>query len=74
MERAAELYRAAKALLTYIDEAYVFDKMADAGCGGVDPYRSEQFDALIKHAQRAVAEFEGECKQTSGPGSDNARF
>jgi len=49
-----KLLEAAKALTTYIDEEHVFDKASDAGCGGFDTYRSDQFMALIKNAREAV--------------------
>jgi len=65
MKQAAELFKASKALLTYIGEEYVFDKMADAGCGGVDPYRSERFDTLIKQARQAVEDFEREWPEAA---------
>lgn len=61
MEKAAmALYREAKALLDYIESEYVFDKMGDAGCGGVDPHRSERFDRLVKAAANALKQFERE--------------
>lgn len=58
MEKAMGLLEAIKALLVYLDEEHVYDKLADAGCGGIDPYRSEKFDALIRQANAAVLEFE----------------
>jgi hypothetical protein len=54
------LFEAAKALLTYIDEEHVFDKAADAGCGGVDTYRSEKFDELIEAVKQTLEEVEGD--------------
>ena len=35
-------------------ESPVFDKLGDAGCGGVDPYRSERFDERIGDVWRAL--------------------
>jgi len=49
-----KLLEAAKAMVTYIDKEHVFDKASDAGCGGFDTYRSDQFMALIKNAREAV--------------------
>jgi hypothetical protein len=52
------LLKTSKALITYIDEEYVFDKASDAGCGGFDTYRSEKFDALIDNTKQAVIDVE----------------
>jgi hypothetical protein len=57
-EQVANLVAATRALLTYMEESLVFDKLADAGCGGVDAYRSEQFDDLIGNARRAIVDLE----------------
>ena len=51
MER---LVQSTRQLLDYMEKEFVFDKMGDAGCGGVDPYRSEQFDALIHAVREAL--------------------
>ena len=56
------LLEAAKALVAYIDKEHVFDKASDAGCGGFDTYRSDQFMALIKNAREAVNTFENGSK------------
>lgn len=48
------LIRSTRQLLDYMDKEFVFDKMGDAGCGGVDPYRSERFDALIREVREAL--------------------
>jgi hypothetical protein len=50
------LLRATQALLSYIDENHVYDKMADAGCGLYDTYRSDPFDEAINNARAAVKE------------------
>lgn len=57
-ESTMTLYREAKALIEYIEGEYVFDKMGDAGYGGVDPHRSERFDRLVKAAAKALKQFE----------------
>ena len=54
------LVGATRTLLAYMEESPVFDKLADAGCGGVDAYRSERFDELIGLVRQAVAEVERE--------------
>lgn len=48
------LVQSTRQLLDYMDKEFVFDKMGDAGCGGVDPYRSERFDALIRDVREAL--------------------
>lgn len=48
------LIQSTRQLLDYMEKEFVFDKMGDAGCGGVDPYRSEQFDALIQAVREAL--------------------
>ena len=64
MEEAAEkLFDAAKALLAYIDEAQVFDRLADAGCGLYDQYRSDRFDELLKAVKAALEEYQQHQKQ-----------
>lgn len=54
-----KLISATRALLDYMDKEFVFDKMGDAGCGGVDPYRSETFDNLIRAARAALKDVDG---------------
>jgi hypothetical protein len=58
MKQVANLVAATRALLAYMEESPVFDKLADAGCGGADAYRSERFDDLIGNVRRAVADLE----------------
>lgn len=53
-EKITKLKDAAKALVNYIDTENVFDKMADCGCGGMDAYRSDKFDALIQALKDAL--------------------
>jgi len=59
-EKVANLVVATRNLLPYMEESPIFDKLADAGCGGVDAYRSERFDEPIGHVRRAIAEVERE--------------
>ena len=49
-----------KALVDYIDEEHVYDKLSDAGCGGIDPHRSEKFMDLIEKAKQSVKEIASE--------------
>jgi hypothetical protein len=57
-QQVANLVSATRTLLTYMEESPVFDKLADAGCGGVDAYHSEQFDDLIGNVRRAIADLD----------------
>ncbi|MGA3114952.1 MAG: hypothetical protein ABSF90_11050 [Syntrophobacteraceae bacterium] len=62
-EQFLKFYDAAKALITYIDKEYVFDKSADLGCGGVDTYQSEAFFDLIANARKALSDFENSMEK-----------
>ena len=57
-EQVRMLLKATQALLAYIDDNHVYDKMADAGCGLYDTYRSDPFDEAINNARDAVKEME----------------
>ena len=58
-EEYLKLFEAAKDLVAYIDNEYVFDKAADMGCGGFDTYQSDAFYDVIAEARKAVKEVEG---------------
>jgi len=54
-----KFFDAAKALIEYVDAEDVFDKSAYIGCNGEwDTFQSENFYDLIKHAKKALTEFE----------------
>jgi hypothetical protein len=53
-EKILGLVEATRALVTYIEETQVFDKLADCGCGYLDSYRSDKFQDLIMKARQAV--------------------
>jgi hypothetical protein len=57
-EQAQNLVKATLALLTYIQENHVYDKLADGGCGLYDTYRSDPFDEAINNARAAAQEME----------------
>ncbi len=57
-DHVKQLVSAAKTLMDYIDSANVFDKLADAGCGLYDEYRSDKFDELIKNVKKALLSFD----------------
>jgi hypothetical protein len=52
------LFEAAKALITYIDKEYVFDKAAAGGCSGMDYHLSDQFYDLIVNTRTVINEVE----------------
>jgi hypothetical protein len=57
-EQARNLVKATQALVAYIQENHVFDKLADGGCGLYDTYRSDPFDVALNNARSAVQEME----------------
>ena len=52
-----QLVQSTKELMDYIDSAHVFDKLADAGCGLYDEYRSDTFEELINRVKAALQPF-----------------
>ena len=62
------LFEAAKALVTYIDEEYVFDRAAAGGCSGMDFHLSDAFYDLIVNTRKAVNEIENELKMSTTDG------
>jgi hypothetical protein len=56
-DQVKQLVAATKTLMDYMDTANVFDKLADAGCGLYDEYRSDRFDELIKNVKKALQPF-----------------
>jgi len=52
-----QLVQSTKELMDYIDSAHVFDKLADAGCGLYDEYRSDKFEELINRVKAALQPF-----------------
>jgi len=52
------LFEATKALVTYIDKEYVFDKAAAGGCSGMDYHLSDTFYDLIVDNRKAISEVE----------------
>ena len=52
------LLETAKALVTYIDKEYVFDKAAAGGCSGMDYHLSDKFYDLIVDNRKAIVEVE----------------
>ena len=63
-EQARNLVKATQALVAYIQENHVYDKLADGGCGLYDTYRSDPFDAAIDNARAAAQEMEKALTET----------
>jgi hypothetical protein len=57
-EQAKNLVKATQALVAYIQDNHVYDKLADGGCGLYDTYRSDPFDEAINNARAAAQEME----------------
>jgi hypothetical protein len=55
-EQAKNLMNATQALVAYIQDNHVYDKLADGGCGLYDTYRSDPFDEAINNARAAAEE------------------
>ena len=62
------LFEASKALVTYIDKEYVFDKAAAGGCSGMDYHLSDAFYDLIVDARKVISEVENGLE---APHADN---
>jgi len=65
-----KLFESAKALVTYIDEEYVFDKASAGGCSGIDYHLSDTFYDLIVNTRKAIGEVENGMN-TPGPDNEN---
>ena len=58
------IFEAAKALVTYIDKEYVFDKAAAGGCSGMDYHLSDKFYDLIVNARKVINDVENGSEGT----------
>ena len=56
------LFDAAKALVNYIDNEYVFDRAAAGGCSGMDFHLSDAFYDLIVDTREAIKDVENGSK------------
>lgn len=63
-EKVNELIKVTQALVGYIEEHHVFDKLADAGCGLYDTYRSDKFEEAVNAAKQAARELEEELSRS----------
>jgi len=63
-DKVQDLLKATQALVAYIEEHHVFDKLADAGCGLYDTYRSDDFEEVVFKAKRVTEELEEELSKS----------
>jgi len=69
------LFDAAKALVNYIDNEYVFDRAAAGGCSGMDFHLSDAFYDLIVDTRKAIEDVENGSKDsTDTDGKVNLRL
>ncbi len=59
-DKVQDLLKATQALVDYIEEHHVFDKLADGGCGLYDTYRSDNFEEVVNSAKQVAKELEEE--------------
>ena len=68
------LFEAAKALVTYIDTEYVFDKASAGGCSGMDYHLSDKFYDLIVNARKVISDVENGPKDADTNGEASLRL
>jgi len=68
------LLDAAKALVTYIDKEYVFDRAAAGGCSGMDFHLSDAFYDLIVNTRKAIKDVENGQKDSDTDGEASLRL
>ena len=68
------LLEAAKALVTFIDNEYVFDKAAAGGCSGMDYYLSDTFYDLIVNTKKAIEDVENGSGGSDTGGEANMKL
>ena len=68
------LFEAAKALVTYIDKQYVFDKASAGGCSGMDYHLSDTFYDLIVNARKVINNVENGPKDSDTDGEASLRL
>jgi len=68
------LFEAAKALVTYIDTEYVFDKASAGGCSGMDYHLSDKFYDLIVNARKVISDVENGPEDSDTDGEASLRL
>lgn len=68
------LFKAAKALVTYIDKEYVFDKASAGGCSGMDYHLSDKFYDLIVNTRKVINDVENGPEDADTDGEASLRL
>jgi hypothetical protein len=68
------LFETAKALVTYIDKEYVFDKASAGGCSGMDYHLSDKFYDLIVNTRKVINDVENGPEDSDTDGEANVRL
>ena len=68
------LLEASKALVTYIDKEYVFDKASAGGCSGMDYHLSDKFYDLIVNARKVISDVENGPEDSDTDGEASLRL
>ena len=68
------LFEAAKVLVTYIDNEYVFDKASAGGCSGMDYHLSDKFYDLIVNARKVISDVENGSEDSDTDGEASLRL
>jgi hypothetical protein len=68
------LFETAKALVTYIDNEYVFDKASAGGCSGMDYHLSDKFYDLIVNARKVISDVENGSEDSDTDGEASLRL
>ena len=64
------LFEATKALVTYIDEEFVFDKASAGGCSGIDYHQSDAFYDFIANTRKTISEVENGLNASDAASED----
>jgi len=67
-KEAADLVSAAKALIEYSDENYIYDRGGDEGGGYVDAWMSSELSELFERLEKAVRAVGGAEATPTGEG------
>lgn len=66
MEDIEKILAVLEELVSFVEKQPVFDRLADAGCGYVDPHRSDLFEELIRRARESIDELKKQFAQKTG--------
>ena len=68
------LFQTAKALVSYIDKEYVFDKASAGGCSGMDYHLSDKFYDLIVDTRKVISDVENGPEDADTDGEASLRL